>query len=218
MLNSEGSGMNLFAVLESSETIRVLLFLLPGFVAAGVFQALISNPKPNGIEVIVQAFVFTMFVQLSALPAFSGIEAIWPDILSNDKWKWGISTSVLVLVAVMLGLIAACTWNRDWLHRHFREWGLTRESSYRSAQYSAFANHRDCFVVLHLKGERRLYGWPQEWPSRVEDQHFLMIKCEWLKDENKREPLEGVSHMLVSASEVEMIEFLPMPSGEQDTE
>ena len=141
--------MNLFAVLESSETIRVLLFLLPGFVAAGVFQAWISNPKPNGIE------------------------AVWPNTLSKDKWKWEISTIVLVFVAVVLGLISACSWNRDWLHRRFRDWGLTRESSYRSAQYSAFAYHTDCFVVLHLKGERRLYGWPQEWPSRPEDQHFL---------------------------------------------
>ena len=35
----------------SSEAVSVLIFLLPGFVAAGVFDSLISNPKPSGIDV-----------------------------------------------------------------------------------------------------------------------------------------------------------------------
>jgi len=60
-----------------------------------------------------------------------------------------------------------------------------------------------------IKGERRLFGWPREWPSRPDDQHFLIEECEWLEDQD-RCPIAGVSHMLIPASEVEIIEFLPM--------
>ena len=64
------------------------------------------------------------------------------------------------------------------------------------------------FTVLHLKGERRLYGWPTEWPSRPDEGHFLIEEGEWLDDDGERRPAEGVAGMVVPASEVEMVEFL----------
>ena len=212
--------MNLATAWASSETISVLIFLLPGFVAAGIFQTLISNPKPNGIGIIVQAFVFTMLVHLAAQLGSWGIGALRPNSSLSHMGDWNASTLIvmLVCVAIALGLISAFIWNSDQLHRRLRKWRVTRESSYRSAQYSAFAHHSNCYVVLHLKGERRLYGWPKEWPSRPEDQHFLIEKCEWLIGDNERNQLDEVSHMLISASEVEMIEFLPMHSGKNNSE
>lgn len=212
--------MNLATAWASSETIKVLIFLLPGFVAAGIFQTLISNPKPNGIGVIVQAFVFTMLVLLVAQLGLWGIGAVWPNssLSSMEGWDASALVVMLVCVAIALGLISAFFWNSDQLHQRLRKLGVTRESSYRSAQYSAFAHHNDCYVVLHLKGRRRLYGWPKEWPSRPEDQHFLIEECEWLVGNNEREQLEGVSHMLIPASEVEMIEFLPMLPGKDNAE
>lgn len=212
--------MNLATAWASSETIRVLIFLLPGFVAAGIFQTLISNPKPSGVGIIVQAFIFTMLVQLVAQLGLWGIGAVWPDSSLSSMGGWDVSALVVMLVclAIALGLVSAFIWNSDQLHRRLRDWGVTRESSYRSAQYSAFAHHSDCYVVLHLRGKRRLYGWPKEWPSRPEDQHFLIEECEWLVDDKEWEPLDRVSHMLVPASEVEMIEFLPMLSSEDNPE
>lgn len=197
----------------SSEAVSVLVFLLPGFVAAGIFHSLISNPRPGGIDLIVRAFVFTFFVHV-----------LWQFIL----WLGGaVNIGVpqnktgeifaLVFVSIIFGIISAYAWNNDFFHKTLRRVNITRQSSYQSAQYSAFAFHRNCFVVLHLRGDRRLYGWPSEWPSRAEDQHFLIEDCEWL-DDGERRPLEGVSHVLVPASEVEMIEFLPSSLDSQRTE
>ena len=188
----------------SSETVSVLVFLLPGFIAAGIFHSLISNPRPSGFNVVIQSFVLTIFVHLIAQPFFWAISHIGWDVHSNKFFE----IFIVALVAVVFGLVFASIWNADTLHKLLRSWKITRQSSYQSAQYSAFAHHGDCYVVLHLKGQRRLYGWPKEWPSRPEDQHFLIEECEWLKDNNDRTPLEGVSHILVSAAEVEMVEFL----------
>ena len=112
-----------------------------------------------------------------------------------------------ILVAVALALLASYASNRDSVHRILRHLRITKETSYPSEWDSAFSRHGDCYVVLHLKGQRRLYGWPEEWPSHPEQGHFRISEGEWL-DEDKRIPATGVSAVLIPASEVEMVEFL----------
>ena len=197
----------------SSEVVNVLMFLLPGFVAAGLFQTLISNPKPTGFDVIVRAFIFTIFIHLGAQGVFWAANfAPWTITFSGT---WEVVT--LLVVSVVFALVSAHAWNNDTLHGLLRRLNVTRESSYQSAQYSAFAFHGNCYVVLHLKGNQRLYGWPTEWPSQPADKHFLIEECEWLV-EDKRIPITGVSHILIPSSEVEMVEFLPANCVSEDTE
>lgn len=190
----------------TNEVIAVLVFLLPGFVAAGVFQAMIPNPSPNGMSTLIRALIFTMVVQslVSFLPGFMSASN---ESLSSDQMP-SIFVSQL-LVAILLGLGAAFAWNKNWVHKWLRRWGLTAESAYRSARYSAFAFNRDCYVVLHLKGERRLYGWPAEWPGATDDDYFLIEERAWLSEDG-REFTREISHMLIPESQVEMIEFVPI--------
>ena len=98
--------------------------------------------------------------------------------------------------------------NTDSLHRILRRMGVTKETSFPSEWYSGFSRHRGSYVVLHLDGERRLLGWPEEWPSRPEEGHFRIAEGEWLYDDGKSQPIEGVSTVLIPAGNVEMVEFL----------
>ena len=191
----------------TSEVVSVLMFLLPGFVSAGIYNSLISRPVSDGFQVVVRAFIFTMFVQLFAIPVLELSRLYEWSFLSSVTWE----IVVLAFVSVAIGIASAHAWNKDYIHRLLRHWNVTVESSYRSAQYSAFAFHRDCYVVMHLKGGRRLYGWPGEWPSRPDNRHFLIEECEWLVDDD-RTPAKGVSHILIHESEVEMVEFMPTNS------
>jgi len=81
----------------------------------------------------------------------------------------------------------------------------TRESSYASEWFSAFLNIT--YVVLHLKDERRLYGWPIEWPSEPHNGHFLITDAAWL-DGDKELPIAGVDNILIDAREVKWVEFM----------
>lgn len=191
----------------TSEVVSVLMFLLPGFVSAGIYNSLISRPVSDGFQVVVRAFIFTVFVQLFAIPVLELSRLYEWSFLSSVIWE----IVVLAFVSVAIGIASAHAWNKDYIHRLLRHWNVTVESSYRSAQYSAFAFHRDCYVVMHLKGGRRLYGWPGEWPSRPDNRHFLIEECEWLVDDD-RTPAKGVSHILIHESEVEMVEFMPTNS------
>ena len=187
----------------SGEVVGVLTFLLPGFVAAAVFYSLTSHPKPDAFDRIVQALIFTVIRNAITTVFLSSGSS--PD--EYAEWLKNWEPVVSILVAVALALMASYASNRDSIHRILRRINVTRETSHPSEWYSAFSRHGDCYVVLHLKGQRRLYGWPEEWPSHPEDGHFRIAEGEWL-DDDKRIPAKGVAAILIPASEVEMVEFL----------
>lgn len=191
----------------SSEAVGLLVFLLPGFVAAAIFYSLTSFPRPGAFDRVVVALIFTAVGQTIAeygLPAITGPSGGTP------AWK----PLLPLLVAVALGLGAAVLSNTDFLHRLLRRAHLTRETSFPSEWYSTFARMGDShWIVLHLAGERRLYGYAKEWPSNPERGHFRITEPEWLSGEGERTPAEGVSAVLIPVTEVTMIEFMPFSYG-----
>ena len=194
----------------SSEVVGVLTFLLPGFVAAAIFYSLTSHPMPGAFDRVIQALIFTVIGQAIVALLLAIDSTVKKAIQGVSNWEFILS----VLVAVILGLVASYVSNRDSLHRILRRFGVTRETSHPSAWYSAFSRQPACYVVLHLKGQRRLYGWPEEWPNCPDEGHFRIEEVEWLVEidgaPTKYDPVPatGVSAILVPARDVEMVEFL----------
>ncbi len=192
---------------SSSEVVAVLTFLLPGFVAAAVFYSLTSHPKPSNFSSVVQALMFTAVVQAITV------------LLRVNLWEWSqeFEVFVSVVLAMALGLIAALSSNLDFPHRLFRKAKLTKENTYSSEWYSAFA-HKQSYVVLHMKDDRRFFGWPTEWPSDPERGHFRVTEGQWLTHGDERsDPTDGINdntkqhnvfELLIPVSEVEMVEFV----------
>ena len=195
----------------SSEIVSVFVFLLPGFVAAAVFYSLSSYPKPNEFGQVVQALVFRMVGQIIAL----SVQQLTILLGASRPWPTTLEIIVPTISAVVFALIVVYASNNDTLHGLFRRLRFTRETSYSSEWYSSFAENPNCYIVLHLKDRRRLYGWPEEWPSRPEQGHFRIIEGEWLdadasdaqndsQDNNKREFFV----IIVSVEDVKMVEFI----------
>ena len=188
----------------SSEIVAVFAFLLPGFVAAAVFYSLTSHPKPGDLDKIVQALVFTMVGRAVgqgmefAASALGAPTAGW-----TGRWDFAVSVAIAVLIA----LIAAWAANKDWLHAALRKIGVTKESSHPSEWYSSFAINDLNYVILSLRDGRRLYGWPEQWPSRPDTGHFRITEARWLSGDA---PIAGltVDEVIVPASEVVIVEFL----------
>ena len=187
----------------SSEIVAVITFLLPGFVAAAVFYSLTSHPKPGDLDKIIQALVFTMVgraigqgIELAA--SIFGRDSIW-----DARWDLAVSVAIAVTIAFFAAWIA----NTDWIYAILRKMGATKESSHPSEWYSAFVANKDCYVVLHLKGQRRIFGWPAEWPSKPDRGHFRITYGAWLA-ENAAATKSGVLEVVIPAPHVEMVEFL----------
>ncbi len=191
----------------SSEAVSVLVFLLPGFVAAAVFYSLTSHPKPGVFDRVIQALIFTMVGQAITAVIVPVFGAPVGNVAGAENREFALS----LIVSIALALIAAWVLNRDAAHRVLRRIGITKETSYPSEWYSTFARHAKCYVVLHMKGQRRLYGWPEEWPSHPDEGHFRIAKGEWLESEENEENDKrtlGVAAILIPAGEVEMVEFV----------
>src|SRR5438477_12842005 len=86
--------------------------------------------------------------------------------------------------------------------------GITRETSYPSEWFGAFSD-QESYVVLHLKDLRRIYGWPTIYPSVPSKGHFVLEEASWLDAQNKETKITNVTQVLVPASEVRLVEFVP---------
>lgn len=172
----------------AKDFISVLQYLLPGFVSAWVFYGLTSYPKPSQFERVVQAMIFTLFTQAT----INIVEFILKYI--GNYWSvanWSESSSLIwsIIIALFFGLIFSYFANNDKLHKFFRDKKVSHQTSFPSEWFSVFLE--PTFVVLHFNDERRLYGWPVEWPSEPTKGHFVIADPSWLLDNGGNNALLG---------------------------
>ncbi|MCB2263899.1 MAG: DUF6338 family protein [Candidatus Thiosymbion ectosymbiont of Robbea hypermnestra] len=190
----------------SKELVSILQFLLPGFVAAWIFYGLTPYPKPSPFERVVQALIFTLFIQALVIIT----EYTWVSLGHYwNLWPWNESSSLIasILIAVLFGITFSYFANNDKIHKLLRAINITRETSFPSEWYDSFSNNVT-FVVLHFNDERRLYGWPIKWPSKPEQRHFLMVDPAWIEEDGKEKRITGVKSILVDVKDVKWVEFL----------
>ena len=181
------------------------MFLLPGFLAAWVYYEFTSRPKPEQFERVVQALIFTILIQATLFSAafLLSIVHLTPDI---SQWSENVKLVASVGLAAVLGLAFSYFANNDKFHALIRQLKITNKTSYPSEWFGELSQHIT-YVVLHLEGERRIMGWPKEWPSAPDAGHFSLSQPSWLTDDEEI-PLTGVLTILIPAKDVKMVEFL----------
>jgi hypothetical protein len=191
----------------NSALIEALTYLMPGFMAAAIVYGLTPAPRATPFERIVQALIFTVLVQ--AVVSLIHLALVWigQRVGIVGVWSGRATLAWSILAAVGLGLGFAANSNADVIQSVLRRLKLTHQTSFPSEWYGALCRHQG-YVVLHTTGERRLLGWPEEWPNAPTEGHFVISKAEWLDVGNRPIPLTGVDRILIRASDVEMIEFL----------
>ncbi|OOE45094.1 DUF6338 family protein [Salinivibrio kushneri] len=187
----------------SANIIELLEYLLPGFVAAWIFYALTSYRKPSQFERVVQALIFTIFIQ-SAIFLLEELSAVICDKLEIEPFQ-AADVTWSVFISVLIGLAFSFFANNDYFHAALRFLRITKESSYPSEWYSAFTE--PSYVVLHLQDERRVHGWPREWPSSPDSGHFLLNEPCWLSG-TELIPIANVEHLVVSVHDVRWLEYM----------
>lgn len=190
----------------SKAILDVLTYLLPGFVSAAIVYMLTPAVRTVPFERVVQALIYTIVVQ--ALLVLVRAPLVWVGAKGYliGQWTIGVALVWSVVLAVLVGIVSAWADNTDTVHSRLRKWGITYQTSYPSEWFGAFSQN-DGYVVLHLKGERRLYGWPEEWPSSPDRGHFVIAQAEWLTEDG-RIAVEGVRRILIRAEDVEIVEMM----------
>jgi Family of unknown function (DUF6338) len=198
----------------SKAVLEVLIYLLPGLVSAAIVYVLTPAVRPIPFERLVQALIYTIVVQALVVLVRGMLHAIGTACCSLGTWTSDVALVWSVVLAVVVGLLSTWADNTDCVHRLLRHAGITFQTSFPSEWFGAFSQNEG-YVVLHLKGERRLYGWAEEWPSSPATGHFVVTQAEWLTTDGRVE-LDGVQRILVRAEDVEMVEM--MKKAELSTE
>ena len=190
--------------LISKESLGILMFLLPGLVAAWVFYGLTAHPRRETTERVIQALIFTAFVQCIVYVIRAIVFLIGYYLFSLGPWTDTSTVVVPVLVALGLGLLFSWAANTNFIHSKLDK--VTKKTSYPSQWYSVF-NQYQRYIVLNMKDGGRLWGWPEEWPDECDNGHFVLFKPAWVMKDGKHVPLHHLERMLVPTSEVSMVEF-----------
>jgi len=192
----------------SQQIISLLQYLLPGFLAAWVFYGLTSYAKPSNFERVIQALIFTLFIQVTV--------HVGDYFLPEHGW---VEKALPFFVAIVWGITFTVFANNDWLHKPLRRARFfTTQTSYQSEWVQSFEGYDVGYIVLHLKDGRRLIGWPEIWPANPDKGHLLLEDAAWVQGEGDADvkviELEGVRGILVDAGHVSMIEFISQPQEE----
>ncbi len=190
----------------SAGIISLLVFLLPGFVAAWVFYGLTSHPRPERFERIVEVLIFTFVVQ--ALVPVLKWALLWTgEYVAILPWSDETKLVASLAVALVTGSAGTVCANKDIPHRWLRKYGrLTLRRSHPSEWFTAFASIQ-AQVTLNFKDGRRLQGWPKEWPRSHHAGHFVLQEPAWIYGDGYVE-LTQTETLIVPASEIESVEFM----------
>lgn len=217
------------------DIVNVIYQLLTGFITAGIFYLLTSYIKPDPFERIIQALIFTVIVKVLVIFTKNALLFIGIYIYTFGSWSDDLDFIVPIIVALILGLVFAICANNDFPFKYLREITLlfpfkfiiqltgkmpktkkgleniilTNKTLYPSEWFSFFiASSFNSYAILHLEGERRLYGFLNQFPDSPEKGHFIINDAAWILDDGSIIPLTSVQSVLINSKEVMRVELL----------
>ena len=191
-----------------TEAVNLLFQLMPGFLAAWVLYGFTSYPKPSQFERILQALIFS-FLITALLPVEKYFLFLAGEYFLIGEWDKDAQIFVTAITGILFGLAASYYANNDKLYAFARKFKLTRRTAYPSEWFGAFSE-KTTYIVLHLSGNRRLYGWPVQWPSEPVNGHFVLVNASWLLNDGNEISLNINEQIMVAAKDVELVEFVKM--------
>jgi hypothetical protein len=92
----------------ASDTIRILVFLLPGFLTIRVISMKCDLKEQSQQEMVIDALLYSLVV-------YAGLGVLWSYADLSDP----LAALAAVAAALLLGMIVSEARNRDWLGRAF---------------------------------------------------------------------------------------------------
>ncbi|WP_265451669.1 DUF6338 family protein [Aeromonas salmonicida] len=190
------------------EIIPLIMFLVPGFLAAWIFYSLTPYLKPEPFERIIQALIFTLITQAASI-IIKELCFLMGKICSLGVWDTTSDTFLSTISAAIIGLTFSYYANNNKLHEKLRVLGFTKETSYPSEWHSTFSSDEGVtYIVLQFNDDRRLMGWPREWPVNPKEGYFKIEDPMWLIEGGNNIDLQPLQCVLVNVQDVKWIEFM----------
>ncbi len=194
------------------EVLQILIFLLPGFIAASLLDAFIPRKKKELFEKIIEALIFSMVIYI-LFSLFGGTSPIFLKVMSQGDvriysieynriafwWLFGLS----IFLPALLGLL----FTFDLLMKLARFFRLTRRTGRNSVWLEAFSD-TNTHIIINFKDGRRIYGWPMHYADDPEKPYLFLYRPLWINEKNEfiESDLRGM--LITPEDPIEFIEFL----------
>ena len=99
----------------SSEIVKVIYALLPGFVTAWIFYALTAYSRLSPFKRTVQALIYTGIVQAVVL-VFRELMFLFGVKCCFGEWTDNVAFVTSIIFAVLFGLLFSASVNNNWFH------------------------------------------------------------------------------------------------------
>ncbi|MEM1115160.1 MAG: DUF6338 family protein [Bacteroidota bacterium] len=194
----------------SSETVSVLIVLLPGFLSSAVLDALIVRKDRDLAGRVLEALVFS-FLTYAISSALLQRDAQGASFQDTGVGFEGADLLLILGVAFVLPVLLSVSINNDLHMRVLRKIRVTSKTS-RDAVWLDVFTDQEAYVIVNFKDGRRLFGWPMYYADSAEDGHLYLHDPAWINEEGQYVELaRGI--FIVDASIVETIEFLDLDAS-----
>ena len=191
----------------SFQALQILIFLIPGFIAAVILDALVVRMEKKELGKIIEALIFSMIIYTiySSISgkspiSLSKIEGSTTLVYDSKSFLW------LALLGLFIPLLLSFFITNDLHMKLARKLRITRKTARTSVWFDVFSDLNK-YIIINFENGRRIYGWPMYYSSKPENPYIFLFKPAWIQeDEFVDLNIEGI--LITPEQKIESIEFL----------
>ena len=201
----------------TTESLLVVLLLMPGFLAGRVFSHLAVQRRRSALDALGEIVLFELLIVAAygvgsdrlgwwpalAWPATGSAEAPSVDVLRAN----GPAITALLGLAILFGVVMGWIHNLDQPLSLLRYFGLTQQSTHATVWQGALYSHRS-WIVVHLESGERIVGWPRRFSDTPEESALFLSNAAFVGDGDELSEIQGPGILLTREAQIRMIEFL----------
>ena len=168
----------------SSEFLNIFFQLVPGFIASWVFYGLTPIGKPDQLDRIVNALIYSTLIQVTVYLLSQIFILVGEHWVTLSPWTSELDLIYSIILAFILGIMLSHSTNHDSVHKVLRSLKVTMADSYPSQWYEEMIKNKG-YILLTLVDGRRIYGYPVEPAESPDLGHFILSPYIWLTEQNE---------------------------------
>lgn len=189
------------------QSLQILIFLIPGFIAATIFNVLIVRKERKEFEKIIESLIFSMLIYT----IYSLVSGKSPVTLNQIEGTItcsynGNSFLYLGLFSVGIPTILSFLITNDWHMKLSRKLQISRKTARSSVWFDVFCDIRKP-IIINFENGRRIYGWPEYYSDEPETPYIFLFKPAWI-EEDKYVDLKVRGILITPEQKIKSIEFL----------
>jgi uncharacterized protein DUF6338 len=189
----------------TSEALKIMVVLLPGFLASSVLNLILVRRAEEGMSRVIEALVLSFIIY-----------AVLYGTLRVSPWDVGNSSAVnskfliaAALMSVLLPLLIGLLVTNDLHMKLLRALRVTSRTARDTTWLDVFTD-QDRYVIVNLTEGRRVFGWPMYFSNTPEEGLLYLYDPAWIDSKGEYVPIGAHGLFLVDRNRIETIEFLDL--------